>query len=228
MPHEAYSPLMRRNDGPRVRAADDTGTAAPTPLFLAYLVSLALAAVAAFFGGFGTDAVIDFLLLAAIVTGGVLVLFAVLMVWSTRAGHRAAALAAARPGALVLRGGRARGLRRAVRALRTEVPFVPIGLTLLADTTGFEVWCGSAEHPVRLGRVPWESVADIRVTRVTRLGRATGGVTVTVLDGAAGAGVELPFAVLGSGLGGLAVPDGPELEQIVCALRARRAASVDA
>jgi hypothetical protein len=167
---------MQRNDGTRARAADDTGAAAPTPLFLAYLASLGLAAAGSFFGGFGTDAVIDFLLLAAIVSGSVLVLFAVLMIWSARAGHRVAALAAARPGALVLRGARARGLRRAVRALRTDVPFVPVGLTLLADETG----------------------------------------------------VELPFAVLGSGLGGLAVPDGPELEHLVCALRARRAASVDA
>ncbi|WP_284299479.1 hypothetical protein [Homoserinibacter gongjuensis] len=63
---------------------------------------------------------------------------------------------------------------------------------------------------------------------MTRLGRATGGITVTMLDGADETGVELPFAVLGSGLGGLAVPDGPELEHLVCALRARRAASVDA
>lgn len=228
MPLGAYAPLMQRKDGARARVADDAGTAAPTPLFLAYLASLGLSAAAAFFGGVGTDAVVDFLLLAAIVTGGVLVLFAVLMIWSARAGHRVAALATARPGAIVLRGGRARGLRRAVRALRTDVPFVPIGLTLLADDTGFEVWCGSAEHPVRLGRVPWERVADIRVTRVTGLGRATGGITVTVLDGSDDAGVELPFAVLGSGLGGLAVPDGPELEHIVCALRARRAAGVDA
>lgn len=228
MPLEAYAPLMQRNDGSRVRAADDTGSAAPTPLFLAYLASLGLSAFAAFFGGLGTDAVIDFLLLAAIVTGGVLVLFAVLMIWSARAGHRAAALSTARPGALVLRGARARGLRRAVRALRTDVPFVPLGLTLLADDTGFEVWCGSAEHPVRLGRASWERVADIRVTRVTRLGRATGGITVTVLDGPDEAGVELPFAVLGSGLGGLTVPDGPELENIVCTLRARRAAGVEA
>lgn len=228
MPHAAYAPLMQRNDGTRARAADDTGAAAPTPLFLAYLASLGLAAAGSFLGGFGTDAVVDFLLLAAIVSGSVLVLFAVLMIWSARAGHRVAALAAARPGALVLRGARARGLRRAVRALRTDVPFVPVGLTLLADDTGFEVWCGSAEHPVRLGRAPWERVADIRVTRVTRLGRATGGITVTMLDGADETGVELPFAVLGSGLGGLAVPDGPELEHLVCALRARRAASVDA
>jgi hypothetical protein len=219
---------MQRNDGARARVADDSGAAAPTPLFLAYLGALVLAAAAAFHGGFGTDAVVDFLLLAAIVTGSVLVLFAVLMVWAARAGHRAAALAAARPGALVLRGGRAHGLRRAVRALRTEVPFLPIGLTLLADDTGFEVWCGSAEHPVRLGRAPWEAISDIRVTRITRLGRATGGITVTVLDGADGAGVELPFAVLGSGLGGIAVPAGPELEQLVCALRTRRAASVEA
>jgi hypothetical protein len=219
---------MQRNDGTHARAADDTGTATPTPLFLAYLGALVLAAGAAFRGGFGTDAVVDFLLLAALVTGSVLVLFAVLMIWSARAGLRVAAIATARPGALVLRGGRARGLRRAARALRTDVPFVPIGLTLLADDTGFEVWCGSAEHPVRLGRAPWEAVSDIRVTRVTRLGRATGGITVTVLDGRDGEGVDLPLVVLGSGLGALGALAGTELEQLVCALRSRRAASVDA
>lgn len=228
MPCEAYAPLMQRNDGLRARAADDTGAAEPTPLFLAYLGSLALAAYVAFFGRIGTDAMVDFLMLAAIVSGSVLVLFAVLMIWSARAGHRVAALAAARPGALVLRGGRARGLGRAVSALRTDVPFVPIGLALLADDTGFEVWCGAAEHPVRLGRAPWELVSDIRATRITGLGRATGGITVTVLDGPDGTGVELPFAVLGSGFGGLGAPSGHELEQLVCALRERRAASVGA
>src|SRR5690606_5047416 len=228
MPSAAYAPFMQRKDGTRARAADDTGAAAPTPLFLAYLASLALAAAGSFLGGFGTDAVVDFLLLAAIVSGSVLVLFAVLMIWSARAGHRVAALTAARPGALVLRGARARGLRRAVRALRTDVPFVPIRLTLLADDTGFEVWWGSAEHPGRLGRAPWWRAADGRVTRGAGVCRAAGGSTVTMLDGGDETGVELPFAVLGSGLGGLAVPDGPELEHLVCALRARRAASVDA
>lgn len=179
-------------------------------------------------GGMRSEAMIDFLLLAAIVSGAVLVLFAVVMIWAARAGQRAAVLAAARPGALVLRSGRASGVRRAVRALRTEVPFVPLGLTLLADHTGFEVWCGSPERPVRLSRAAWDAVADIRVTRVTRLGRASGGITVAVLDGDDGAPVELPFVVLGSGLGGLGAPSGPDLERIVCALRERRTASVGA
>lgn len=219
---------MQRNLGVRARVADDTGTAAPTPLFLAYVCSLALSGAAALRGGMSADAMADFLLLAAIVSGTVLVLFAVVMIWSARAGQRAAVIAAARPGALVLRAGRASGARRAVRALRTEVPFVPLGLTLLADHTGFEVWCGSPEHPVRLGRAPWDAVADIRITRVTRLGRASGGITVTVLDGAGGAPVEIPFVVLGSGLGGLAAPCGTELEHIVCSLRDRRIAAVEA
>lgn len=221
---------MQRNtvESARPRVLDDTGAAAPTPLFLAYLGALALAALACFRGGIDVRATVDFLLLAAIVTGSVLVLFAGLMIWSTRAGQRAAALAAARPGALVLRGTRARGLARAVRALRTEVPFVPIGITLLADDSGIEVWSGSAEHPVRLGRAPWDAVADIRVTRVTRLGRSVGGITVSVRDGADGALVELPFAALGSGLGGLSVPTGVQLESLVEALRARRADAVPA
>jgi len=212
-----------RDESARPRLRDDSGAAAPTPLFLAYLAALVLSALAAFRGGVDSRSTADFLLLAAIVTGTVLVLFAGLMIWSTRARQRAAALAAARPGALVLRGTRARGLSRAVRALRTEVPFVPIGLTLLADDSGIEVWSGSAEHPVRLGRAPWDAVADIRVTRVTRWGRSTGGITVSVLDGEDAGLVELPFAVLGSGLGGLSVPTGAHLEGLGDALPARRA-----
>lgn len=218
---------MQRILGVRARVADDTGTTTPTPLFLAYVSSLALSGAAALRGGVSADAMADFLLLAALVTGTVLVLFAVLMIWSARAGQRAAVLAAARPGALVLRAGRAAGARRAVRALRTEVPFVPIGLTLLADDSGFEVWCGSPEHPVRLGRAAWDGVADIRITRVTRLGRASGGITVSVLADADDATVDVPFVVLGSGLGGLAAPCGTELELIVDALRERRAAAVE-
>src|SRR5690606_16409273 len=145
------------------------------------------------------------------------------MIWAARAGQRAAVIAAARPGAIVLRAGRARGARRAVQALRAEVRFVPLGLTLLADDMGFEVWCGSPEHPVRLGRVAWDAVAEVRVSRVTRLGRASGGITVVVRDASDGAAVEVPFLVLGSGLGGLGAPTGPQLEHIACALGARRA-----
>ncbi len=210
----------------RPRLVDDRGAAAPTPLFVAYVVALALSAVATFRGGVDARAIADFVLLAATLTGAALVLFAALMIWATRGRQRASALAAARPGALVLRGTRARGLAAAVRALRSEVPFVPIGVTLLADHRGLEVWSGAAEHPVRLGRAPWDAVADVRVTHVTRFGRSTGGITVSVLDGVDGGVVELPFAVLGSGLGGLSVPKGPELELIVESLRDRRADSV--
>lgn len=219
---------MQRNLGVRARVVDDAGATAPTPLFVAYISSLGLSGAAALRGGVGEHAMADFLLLAALVSGTVLVLFAGVMIWSARAGQRAAVIAAARPGAVVLRAGRATGARRAVRALRTEVPFVPVGLTLLADHTGFEVWCGSPEHPVRLGRAPWDAVSDVRVTRVSRLGRASGGITVTVLDGAGGAPVEIPFVILGSGLGGLAVPSGPELEHIACALGARRIEALEA
>jgi hypothetical protein len=215
-------------DEPSRADVGDSGSAAPTPLFLAFLGALVLCGVAAFHGGFALSSVTDFLLLAAIVTGATLVLFAGLMVWSTRAGHRVAVIASLRPGAVVLRGARARGLRSAVRSLHTDVPFVPIGLTLLADDTGFEVWAGSPEHPLRLGRAPWESVVDIRVTRVTRWGRATGGFTVTVVSGPDAGRTELPFAVLGAGLGGLSAPTGAELERIVEALRERRAESVSA
>ncbi|QNO37858.1 hypothetical protein H4J02_02110 [Protaetiibacter sp. SSC-01] len=213
---------MLRNtvDSARPRLTDDTGAAAPTPLFLAYVVALVLSALAAFRGGVDTRATVDFLLLAAIVTGSALVLFAGLMIWSTRGGQRAVALAAARPGAVVLRAMHAHGLRRAVRSLRVEAQYVPIGLTLLADDSGFEVWSGSAEHPVRLGRTPWDGVVDVRVGHVSRLGRATDGLVVTVVDG--DRTIELPFAVVGAGFGGLWAPGAGELERFVAALHERR------
>ncbi|MFT4028739.1 MAG: hypothetical protein QM675_02595 [Protaetiibacter sp.] len=211
----------------RVGAVDE-GAASPTPLFFAFLGALVLCGAVAFRRGFAPGGVTDFLLLAAIVTGTTLVLYAGLMLWATRAGQRVQVIAALRPEALVLHGARARGLRSAVRSLHTDVPFVPIGLTLLADQTGFEVWAGSPEHPIRLGRAPWESVADIRVTRVALWGRAAGGITVTVVPGPDARLVELPFAVLGAGLGGLSAPSGAELEQLAEVLRARRAESLDA
>ncbi len=217
---------MLRNpaDSARPSLAEDTGAASPTPLFLAYVASLGLSALGAFRTGVDARSAVDFLLLASILTGAALVLFAGLMIWSTRAGQRVAALAAARPGALVLRGMRARGLRSAVRALRAETPFVPIGLTLLADDSGFEVWGGSAEHPVRLGRARWDEVVDVHVAHVTRWGRASDGIVVTVAED--DRIVELPFAVLGSGLGGLCVPTAEELAGYVDALRERRMDSV--
>lgn len=210
----------------RRRLDDDAGAVAPTPLFLAYVSALVLSVVAAFRGGIDIRSAVDFVLLASIVTGAVLVLFAGVMIWSTRARQRAAALAAARPGALVLGATRTRDLSRSVHALGAEVSFVPIGLTLLADETGIEVWAGSAEHPVRLGRAPWDAVVDIRVAGVTRWGRSIRGITVSVLEGAGIA--ELPFAVVGAGLGGLSVPAGERLEEIAAALRARQAESIHA
>jgi len=204
----------------------DDGSAAPTPLFLAYVTSLALAAVVAFRHGFAAGAVADFVLLAGSVTAGALALFVVALVWSARARQRATELERSRAGAVVVRATRADGLERAVRALPADGPLVPLGMTLLADETGVEVWCGSAERPLRLGRVPWEAVSDIRVARITRCGRATGGITVIVSDGRTR--VELPFGVLGSGLGGLASPSGAQLERMADALRTRRSASIGA
>ena len=219
---------MQRDDAApaRGRAADDSSIA-PTPLFVGYVSSLALAAAVSFRRGIEASAIADFLLLAASVTAGALALFAVVLVWSARARQRASELERLRPGAVTLRATRADGLERAVRALPADVPFVPLGMTLLTDDTGVEVWCGSAEHPLRLGRAPWEAVLGIRVAHIARWGRATRGIVVTVSDGR-GAHIELPFGVLGSGLGVLAVPEHAELERMAESLRARRPTRVEA
>lgn len=209
-------------DSARPRLRDDAGAATPTPLFLAYLVTLALSGFAIFGSGVTEHALLDFLLLASIVTGAALVLFAGLMIWSTRGGHRAALIGAARPGSVVLRAMRARGLRAAVRKLKVEVQFVPIGLTIVADDSGFEVWGGSAEHPVRLGRSRWDEVAGIRVAHVARLGRASDGLLVSIIDG--DRVVDLPFAIIGAGFGGLFAPPAVEIEAAVAALEERRTA----
>ncbi|WP_167050471.1 hypothetical protein [Salinibacterium sp. ZJ77] len=210
----------------RARALiDDAGTSSPTPLFIAFVTTLALAALFAYRGGPSATATLDFLVLAATVSAAALGAFGGLVLWATRAGHRAANLAAVRPGALVIRSTRVAGLRQALRTLRPRPPFVPFGLTLLADDTGVELWAGSAEHPLRFGRVPWEAVAGIRVTHVTRWGRAADGISVSLLDGTHGAAVELPFALVGSGLAGLFTPPREELDALVAELERRRLAS---
>lgn len=197
----------------------------PTPLFLAYLGSLALAGAACFRDGVGVTAVSEFLVLAAVVTGSTLLMFATLLLVGARAHQRTNVLAEARPGALIVPAVDARGVHRAARALRIEVSGLPISLSLLADDTGFEVWSGSPEHPVRLGRAAWQHVLCVRVADVTRWGRVTAGLVVTVV-GYDGAAVELPFVVRGAGLGGLAARPAGELEALVAELRARRTASV--
>lgn len=204
---------------------DDAGQSAPTPLFIAFLTAIALTAIFAFRRGVSVTATLDFLVLATAVSLAALTAFGFLLLWSTRAGHRASNLAAARPGATVIRGTRAFGLTRAVRASQTTMPFVPLGLTLIADDTGFEWWAGSAEHPVRLGRTPWESIDAVRATRVTRWGRLTGGITVGTSSEDGAEALELPFAVMGAGLGGLFSPEATEIEELVAALDARRAAA---
>ncbi len=204
---------------------DDAGTSSPTPLFIAFVTTLALAALFAYRGGPSTNATLDFLVLAATVSVAVLGAFGGLVLWSTRAGHRAANLAAVRPGAVVARSTRAAGLQRAMRTLPNRPPFVPLGLTLLADDTGVELWAGSAEHPLRLGRAPWEAVADVRVTHVTRWGRAADGISVSIRGGEHGSTVELPFALVGSGLAGLFTPPREELDALVVELERRRLAS---
>lgn len=200
----------------------NAGAASPTPLFLGFLGALVVVAAVAFCRGPSTEALIDFLQYAAVVTGCVLAAFALTMIWAARAAQRADGLARARPGATVIRAVRARGLRRAVTALRTEVPFLPFGLTLVADDTGIEVWGGSAEHPLRVGRASWEAVAAIEPIRAIRWGRAADGLAILVFDGVDGASVALPVAVIGAGLGGLSAPGREELDALVGVLRARR------
>src|SRR6218665_1152083 len=206
--------------------AVDAGRAAPTPLFLGFLGALAVSAILAFRGGFTIMAVADFLLLAAVITGTVMAVFIAAIIWATRAAQRASVLAAARPGAVVVRAQRAPGLAQGVHALHAEVLVVPIGLTIVADDSGLEGWCGPAEQPLRLGRAPWHLVAEVRTTRVTRWGRAGGGITVTLSDDADGAPTELPFAIVGHGLGGLFAPSGRRLEALADALDARRTAAL--
>jgi len=76
---------MQRILGLRARVADDTGTTTPTPLFLAYVSSLALSGAAALRGGVSADAMADFLLLAALVSGTVppLSVWVGAFLWST-------------------------------------------------------------------------------------------------------------------------------------------------
>ena len=220
---------MSRNDDevcPQALEIVDAGRASPTPLFLGFLGALVFSAIVAFHSGFTLAAAADFLVLSAIVTGTVMIMFAGAMIWATRAAQRASVLAAARPGAVVLQAQRAPGLAQAVHVLRAEVRVVPIGLTIVADDSGLEVWCGSAEQPLRLGRAPWHAIAEVRATRVTRWGRAGGGITVTLTDDPDAAPTELPFAIVGQGLGGLFAPSGRRLEAVVDALETQRIAAL--
>lgn len=220
--------MSRNDDDARAQALDavDAGRASPTPLFLGFLGALVLSAVVAFHGGFTLLAAADFLVLTAIITVTVMIIFVAAMIWAARAAQRAAVLAAARPGAVVLQAQRAPGLAQGLDALRAEVLVVPIGLTIVADDSGLEVWSGSAEQPLRLGRAPWQVIAEVRATRVTRWGRAGGGITVTLAGDPDAAPIELPFAVVGHGLGGLFAPSGPRLEALVDALELRRIAAL--
>jgi len=219
---------MRRDDEDEPRGRSHplaSARATPTPLFLGFLGALVLSAAVTFRDGLTLTAAADFLMLAALIAVSVLAAFAVAMVWAARAAQRAAVLAEARPGAVVLRAQRAPGLAPAVHALSAEIPVVPIGLTIVADDSGIEVWSGSPEHLLRIGRAPWHAVADIRVTRMTRMGRAGGGIVVTVFDPSTESMSELPFAIVGVGLGGLFAPTGARLEAIVTALNSRRIAA---
>jgi len=217
--------MLRMQDEHADHGAPQRAPVPPTPLFLAYLGGLALAGAACFRRGIGVTALSEFLVLAAVVTGATLLMFAALLVVAARSHQRTTVLEQARPGAIVVPAADARGVHRAARALRVEVSGLPISLSLLADDTGFEVWSGSPEHPVRLGRAAWQHVLFVRVADVTRWGRVASGLVVTVV-GYDGATVELPFVVRGAGLGGLAARQAGELETLVAELRARRTASV--
>ncbi len=215
---------MGRNDeGSQERAQTlRAGHASPTPLFLGFLGALGLSAAVSFSGGVTLTAAVDFLVLAAVVALSVLTAFGVAMVWSVRAGQRAAVLSQVRPDAVVVPAQRAPGIARGAHALGVDLPVMPLGLTLVADDSGLEVWSGSPENLLRVGRAPWHRVAGIRATRVTRMGRSGGGIVVTVTDGSDDNVVELPFAIVGAGLGGLFAPGGARLDAIVASLEARR------
>lgn len=203
-------------------SAQDAGRAAPTPLFLGFLGALVLVGAMTFRRGLTLSSAADFLLLAAVVSGAVLVAFAVSMIWATRAAQRAGELARARPGALVVRVMRVRGVMTAMQSLDSESPLVPLGFTLVADDSGLELWGGAAEQPARLVRVPWEAVRDIRRSGLTRWGRTSAGITVVSTTSDERGGVELPLAVVGAGLGGLFAPGAEELGELIDGLDARR------
>lgn len=196
--------------------------ATPTPLFLAFLGALLLSAVFTLHGGVTRSSVADFLFLAAIISGSVIAAFGGIMIWATRAGQRASELARIRPGATVIRGTRTPELAKRLIAVGRTGRFVPVGVTVVADETGIELWSGAAEHPVRIARTQWASVADVRSTRIARWGRVTKGIVVTVVDRRDGSHIELPFAVTGAGLGGVFSPPWAEVLAHVDALRARR------
>lgn len=207
----------------RARAlVDDAGQSAPTPLFIVFLATLAVVTVFSFRSGASLSATVQFLLLAGAVSVAALIVFGMLLLWSARAGHRAAHLAQLRPGATVVRATRAFAVPAAARASGMPTRYLPFGLTLVADDTGFEWWAGSAEHPVRLGRVRWEAVTEVTAAQMGVGGRARSGVRI-VVDRGAGDQVELPFSVIGSGLGGLFTPAAAQLEELVATLRQRRA-----
>jgi hypothetical protein len=216
---------MKRDEERGTAPIVDAHRATPTPLFLGFLGALAFSAVLSFHDGLSLSATAQFLVLAAVIAVSVGIAFTIAMIWATRAAQRAAVLAEARPGAVVLRAQRAPGLAPAVHALSAEIPMMPLGLTIVADDSGLEVWSGSPENLLRIGRAPWHAVADIRVTRVTRLGRAGGGIVVTVADPSGDALTDLPFAIVGVGLGGLFAPTGARLESVVSALNSRRVAA---
>ena len=213
--------MSRNDDEVRAQALDvvDAGRASPTPLFLGFLGALVFSAIVAFRSGF--TLIGDGRLPGADRD-------------RHRHGHdhvrrrddlgrprRAARIRArrgapgrGRPAGPAGAGAGAGGARACAPRCwwcRSDSPSWP-------TTADSRCGAGSAEQPLRLGRAPWHAVAEVRATRVTRWGRAGGGITVTLTDDADGAPTELPFAVVGHGLGGLFAPSGRRLEALVDAL----------
>lgn len=180
-------------------------------LVVVLLVFAILRVVIAWRGESPAAALRDAITQSAIFGACLVVLFAIFALWQSGTVRRNRSLRAERLDAVVLSSGRSPRTVDALRSLAgadSSELSVPLGLSLVADPVGLEVWGGWAQARL-IASFPWVKVQSVEVTNVAELGRRSRGLLFNVIG--QGGVVELPFIITGRGFAGLY----PERERVL-------------
>lgn len=151
---------------------------------------------------------------------GIVAVYGAAVIWARRAFARCETLRQRQPNAIVLPSGRVPALVSALQDLGCEEEFgfkpkyLPYSVSLVANPQGLEMWAGSPTVPMEYMSIDWSDITGVTQATIQELGRSSRGLEVVARSAADGRSVNLPFVIVGRGIGGLF----PESESAIAIL----------